>query len=93
MVVIGFADTYGKQDISDDNGALSNIIDFAAKGGSVLFTHDTIAFSNNVNYGIYKDNGGNLQTGSSQDIERYGDKMSLDFTRLLGTWRAWISIV
>lgn len=82
MVVIGFADTYGKQDISDDNGALSNIIDFAAKGGSVLFTHDTIAFSNNVNYGIYKDSWGNIQTGSSQDITRYGDKMSLDFTRL-----------
>lgn len=82
IIVIGFADCYGHQDISDDNGALSNIIDFASKGGSVLFTHDTLAFSNNVNYGIYKDSSGNLMTGSSQNIERYGDKMSLDFTRL-----------
>lgn len=80
MVVIGFADCYGQEDISDDNGALSNIIDFAAKGGSVLFTHDTISFTNNVNYRIYKDSWDNLQTGGDNTI--YGDKMSLDFTRL-----------
>ena len=80
MVVIGFADMYGNQDISDDHGALSNILDFANKGNSVLFTHDTIASANNVNYGLAMSNG-KLISGSKKNQENYGYKMSIDFTR------------
>lgn len=82
MIVIGFSDCYGEDDISDDNGALSNIIDFIGAGGSILFTHDTIAFTNNVNYGFYRKTGqDSFTTGSSSGKTKYGDKMSLDFTR------------
>lgn len=49
MVVIGFADLYGGDDISNDNGALECIDDFIDAGKAVLFTHDTVGYSNTVN--------------------------------------------
>ncbi|MBP3339603.1 MAG: DUF5057 domain-containing protein [Lachnospiraceae bacterium] len=49
MVVLGFADLYCGDDISNDNGALDCLNDFISKGKSVLFTHDTIGYSNTVN--------------------------------------------
>ncbi len=58
MVVIGFGDLYCSDDISNDNGALDCLNDFIAKGKAVLFTHDTIGYSNTVN-GMYN-NGGTL---------------------------------
>jgi len=45
MIVFGFADSYGLDDISNDNGALNNIYDYIKKGNSVLFVHDTMSYS------------------------------------------------
>ncbi len=52
MVVIGFGDLYCGDDISNDNGALDCLNDFISKGKAVLFTHDTVGYSNTVN-GMY----------------------------------------
>lgn len=45
MVVFGFADNFGKLDISNENGALDNVMDYIDKGNSVLFSHDTMIYS------------------------------------------------
>lgn len=42
MVIIGFADNYGKADITTDH-ALKELEDFIASGQSVMFTHDSMA--------------------------------------------------
>ncbi len=76
MVAIGFYDSFGGQDISDDNGALTCIIDHEAKGKSFLLSHDTIIFTNNVNYNIYVKNG-TPYTGAT------GSKGAVDLTRML----------
>lgn len=55
MLVIGFSDSYSKEDISDDNGALSCVIDFINNGNSVLFSHDTMEFQPSANAGIKAD--------------------------------------
>lgn len=52
MLVIGFADSYNLDDISDDNGALSCVLDFMKNGNSVLFSHDTMQFQPSANAGI-----------------------------------------
>ena len=56
MVVLGFADLYCGDDISNDNGALDCLNDFISKGKAVLFTHDTIGYSNTVNGMTYSGN-------------------------------------
>lgn len=45
MVVIGFADDYNKDTIGDKQGAVTLLKDFAAKGYSLLFTHDTMIYN------------------------------------------------
>lgn len=73
MVVIGFSDAYGYDDISNDNGALDCIIDFMNKGNAVLFTHDTVSYCNNVNYNMISSNG---------DLSLTSDtKWCVDFSR------------
>lgn len=52
MLVIGFADSYRKEDISDDYGALSCVLDYIENGNSVLFSHDTMQFQPSGNMGI-----------------------------------------
>ena len=52
MLVIGFVDSYNKEDISDDYGALSCVLDFIENGNSVLFSHDTMQFQPSANMGI-----------------------------------------
>ena len=42
MVIIGFADNYGKADITTDH-ALKELEDFIESGQSVMFTHDSMA--------------------------------------------------
>ena len=64
MVVIGFADSYGHQDISDDYGALSCLVDFIENGNSVLFSHDTMTFLGSPVSGI---------TGTANSSETYFD--------------------
>lgn len=76
MVIIGFEDIYGGQDISNDNGALDCILDYIAKGNSVLFTHDTVGFNSSVNSKI-------IQSGNSIAFNSEGDKWGTDFTRVL----------
>lgn len=47
MFVVGFSDTYGGQDISNENGALEYLYYQAAKGdASILFTHDVTSIYN-----------------------------------------------
>lgn len=59
MIVFGFADSYGLDDISNNNGALNNLYDYIEQGNSVLFVHDTMS------YCAYSD-------GST---DRYGNKI------------------
>lgn len=54
MVVLGFSDLYCGDDICDDNGALTCLNDFIDSGKAVLFTHDTVAYSNTVNGMTYE---------------------------------------
>lgn len=53
MLIFGFADSWGGEDISDDYGALSNIVDYIEAGKSVLMSHDVLTFYNSANYNIY----------------------------------------
>ena len=46
MLIFGFADTYGN--ISNTNGALSNVMYYIKNYKSVLFTHDVTSFNNNA---------------------------------------------
>lgn len=46
MLIIGFGDCYGGEDLSNENGAVDFIKYFAAKGKSVLFTHDLTSMNN-----------------------------------------------
>ena len=46
MIIIGFGDSYGNTDISNDYGAVDFIKYFAAQGKSVLFTHDLTSMLN-----------------------------------------------
>lgn len=58
MVVIGFADTYDLDDISNMYGAVDNIVDFIGIGKAVLMTHDTITYVSTLNFAAVC-NGGN----------------------------------
>lgn len=55
MLVIGFSDSFDHEDISDDNGALSCVLDYIKNGNSVLFSHDTMQFQPSGNMGIAVD--------------------------------------
>lgn len=66
MVVVGFADSYGADDISNNNGALDNLKDFIKQGNSVLFTHDTMSYS------AYSDGS---TTWDGKTSINYGDKI------------------
>lgn len=50
MIIIGFADNYNNVDIDEEN-AITAIKQFIADGYSVMFTHDTISYYLNENYG------------------------------------------
>ncbi len=58
MVVIGFGDRFGDDDISNKYGALDNIVDYINSGKAVLFTHDTLSWRATPNYKAYGDKGG-----------------------------------
>lgn len=45
MIVLGTTDSYNYKDISDDNGALTNIVDYIKSGNAVLMSHDTMSVS------------------------------------------------
>lgn len=40
MIIIGFADTYGQQDLANLNGEVEYLYYYAMSGKSILFTHD-----------------------------------------------------
>lgn len=46
MLIIGFGDCFGGEDLSNENGEVDFIKYFAAKGKSVLFTHDLTSMNN-----------------------------------------------
>ncbi len=45
IIVMGFRDAYNYEDISDENGALSNLINYIQDGNSVLMAHDVLSYS------------------------------------------------
>lgn len=45
IVVMGFRDAYNYEDISDENGALSNLKNYIEEGNSVLMAHDVLSYS------------------------------------------------
>ncbi len=59
MVVLGFADIYDLDDISNDYGALDDLMNFIESGGSTLFAHDMTSFITTPNYvtGTKQENG------------------------------------
>lgn len=74
MVVIGFADIYGADDISNDYGALDNIVDFMDIGKAVLFTHDTLSWRTSPNYTTASPNGNNkIELWNTYKIDAYGN--------------------
>ncbi|MGN0426414.1 MAG: DUF5057 domain-containing protein [Agathobacter sp.] len=46
MLIIGFSDTYGAQDVSNQYGAVHWLQHYADSGKSILFTHDTTSLYN-----------------------------------------------
>ncbi len=46
MIIVGFSDTYGAQDISNTYGAVYWLQHYADSGKSILFTHDTTSLYN-----------------------------------------------
>lgn len=46
MIIVGFADTYGAQDVSNAYGAVYWLQHYADSGKSILFTHDTTSMYN-----------------------------------------------
>lgn len=58
MVILGFADSWGGEDISDDYGALSCLMDYMEKGNSVLMSHDVLTFYYCGNYEVGTNNEG-----------------------------------
>lgn len=66
MVVFGFADNFNTLDISNEYGALDNVMDYIQKGNSVLFSHDTMIYSaysdGNLSNEVYKKDGKTFYT-------------------------------
>ncbi|MBE5939266.1 MAG: DUF5057 domain-containing protein [Lachnospiraceae bacterium] len=52
MIILGFADAFGGDDLSNNDGALDAIETFIESGGAALFTHDTTSFITTPNYVI-----------------------------------------
>lgn len=66
MIIIGFADGFGVDNIANENGEVDAIRKFIADGKSVLFSHDTTSFINTAK-GISRENMYNENTGSPSD--------------------------
>lgn len=45
IVILGFGDIYGYEDIDDTNGALSNLEYYIKSGNSVLMSHDVMSYT------------------------------------------------
>ena len=46
MIIVGFGDSYGKVDLSDDNGAVEYLQYYTKLGKSILYTHDITSMYN-----------------------------------------------
>ena len=46
MIIVGFGDSYGKVDLSDDNGATEYLQYYTKLGKSILYTHDITSMYN-----------------------------------------------
>ena len=66
MIIIGFADGFGVDNISNENGEVDAIRKFIADGKSVLFSHDTTSFINTAK-GISRKNMYNENKESPSD--------------------------
>ncbi|MBQ2981149.1 MAG: DUF5057 domain-containing protein [Lachnospiraceae bacterium] len=99
MVVLGFDDSYGSQDINNDYGALDNLLDYMDAGKAVLFTHDTVSWRSTPNYKAGYLNGSSmklLSPGSIYDTKadgthgsqtKYGDtcfNLTINFRNRVG---------
>lgn len=95
MLVIGFADSFGKEDISDEYGALSCVVDFIENGNSVLFSHDTMIFVPSGNAGITgTTRGGKFSISTtSQWGERVGSIMTNALRDLVGMDRYSVTTI
>ncbi len=94
MVVLGFSDLYYGDDISNDYGALDCLDDFIDAGKSVLFTHDTISYSNTVNGMTYSKTTSGKTTKMSLEAHGtnvWGTSLSRMFREKVGMDRYGIS--
>ena len=65
MLVIGFKDGFGKDDLRNVNGAADYLYYYAALGRSILFTHDNTSFFNSL---VYK---GTAQSYKDQKVSGF----------------------
>ena len=74
MVICGFKDSFNHKDISNDYGALDNLIDFVYDGKALLLTHDTLSWRTAPNYvaGYIKQDG-TLETVNSDSMASVRD--------------------
>lgn len=70
MVVFGFKDSWGGEDLSNEFGAMDCVTDYIEHGGCVLMSHDVLTFYNNGNFGI-------TVNGSKTVVTRTGKSGSL----------------
>lgn len=78
MIVLGYADSFGKEDILNTNGALDNIIDYMNAGKSVLFTHDAINGRINPTYTNANYNGTAVYSQGQGGWELRGDGTTIN---------------
>lgn len=94
MFIFGFGDNYGKENISNDYGAVDYIKYFIAQGKSVLFTHDMTSMynSNSSDFGYvansllrdvmgmnrYKAVSKNLTATERKQLKKYQSKHKYD---------------
>ncbi len=90
MVVIGFGDVYGGDDISNEYGALDCIMNFIDSGKAVLFTHDTIGYSPAANAYYVKDGKVQLYT-DHQAVNSWSKELSSMFRARIGMDRYGIT--
>lgn len=69
MIIIGFADTYGSTNLTNDSGEVEYLQYWVAQGKSILFTHDLTSWSNvEASYGYTA----NIMLRDVMGMNRYG---------------------
>ena len=91
IVVMGFKDAYGYEDIADDNGALSNLVDYIEEGNAVLMSHDVLsysAYSDNINTNVNI----SLSANHITDVTGWSYNITSSLRNLIGMDRYGVAV-